>query len=713
MSINLSFKGKLLSSYALILGLMLIVTTTVFFSVQSLDNNFKWVNHTHNVLAEASSIEAAAVDMETGMRGFLLAGKESFLAPYNQGGGRFTSLVRKLRNTVSDNPQQVGLLDDISNTIQQWQTNVTQPTIQLRRDIGDAQTMNDMAALIRQAKGKVYFDKFRRQMATFIDREQTLLEQRQAQASRSNDLSEIRQLNDWVEHTYKVIGEATSLVLAAVNMETGMRGFLLAGHEDFLQPFNQGKSDFYTIISQLSKTVSDNPQQVSLLAETKETIDEWINQVVEQQIALRRDIGDAKTMDDMADTVAEAKGKVYFDKFREQIKLFKERESSLMNKRMALLESTENTVLLVSTLGTIIAIVIGVFVALFLTKHVMGVLGGEPTFIAEMVKSVALGKLNVANKSGAKAQGIYAEMLNMVKSLDDKAHLAKNISAGELNHKVTLASNDDLLGVALKEMNQNLNDVLSETQHVSSEITQGSGSVSETSHSLSEGATQQAQSLESISASLNQLVTQINSNAGNAEQAQTLTVNARDIADTGKSQMNSMVQAMSEISEASESISEFINTIDDIADQTNLLALNAAIEAARAGEQGRGFAVVADEVRELAARSSKAAEQTSKLIASSVDKTANGSQIARETEQSLEEIFKGINQTAELVSEIASACREQAIGAEEINKGISDIDTVTQQNSGIAHESAAAAEQLAQQAQSLENILSKFTLMQK
>jgi methyl-accepting chemotaxis protein len=514
----------------------------------------------------------------------------------------------------------------------------------------------------------------------------------------------------WVDHTHKVLAKASRIQAAAVDMETGMRGYLLAGKEEFLEPYHNGHNTFISLASSLSDTVADNPAQVQLLKEISKTITSWQENVTEPMIQLRREIGDSKNIAEIADLVSEAKGKAYFDKFRAQIKTFQERESTLMKVRNDELTNTEVAVINLTVLGTIIAVALGVFIAVWLTRHVMGLLGGEPSYIARIAKQVASGDLSIDFKKNETEQGIYAEMKSMVSNLQEKIHLAQQIASGNLDLNVVLTSKKDSLGIAFQEMIINLNDVLGQTQQASVEIADASGSVSSSSNALSEGASSQASSLNNISSSLNQLSTQINLNAGNATQAKDLTLKAQKETNIGSHKMKEMIAAMVDISASSQSISQFINTIDEIAAQTNLLALNAAIEAARAGEQGRGFAVVADEVRNLAARSTKAAAETAQLISGAVEKTQIGSAIASQTAESLKNVTESISQASELVELIASASSEQATGANVINDGVGEIDSVTQQNNDAAQGSAAAAEQLSHQAIQLQEMLTRFKL---
>jgi methyl-accepting chemotaxis protein len=250
---GLKTKAKILIGICSPLVLLLVLSGVSIYNIISIVSASKWVDHTRIVLAEAAIIATAAVDMETGMRGYLLAGRDDFLAPYEAGSANFYELIAGLRETVDDNPTQVARLNEIEQVLHEWQENVIEPTIALRREIGDAETMNDMADLVGEARGKAYFDKFRGQIVTFIERETVLMEERRAefqtaQTAVREDFELAQHTVGWVDHTHEVLVRSARLLSFAVDMETGMRGYLLAGEDEFLDPYNNGKRAFFASV---------------------------------------------------------------------------------------------------------------------------------------------------------------------------------------------------------------------------------------------------------------------------------------------------------------------------------------------------------------------------------------------------------------------------------------------------------------------------------
>ncbi|MFD1556630.1 methyl-accepting chemotaxis protein [Paraburkholderia silviterrae] len=289
--------------------------------------------------------------------------------------------------------------------------------------------------------------------------------------------------------------------------------------------------------------------------------------------------------------------------------------------------------------------------------------------------------------------------------------IAARIAAGDLAQPVEVHARDasSMLG-ALRDMQSGLSTTVAEIAASAEAIAAASGQISTGNLDLSHRTEEQAVALERTASSMEQLTSTVRLNAENAQQASTLAGNASQIAQKGGAVVGRVVATMNEINDSAKSIADIIGVIEGIAFQTNILALNAAVEAARAGEEGRGFSVVAGEVRNLAQRSAAAAKEIKTLISASVARVANGSTLATDAGQTMEEVVKAVKRVNDIIGEISAASSEQRAGIEEISRAVTQMDAGTQQNAALVEEATAAAQSLDDQAKVLKRLVGKFQL---
>lgn len=298
----------------------------------------------------------------------------------------------------------------------------------------------------------------------------------------------------------------------------------------------------------------------------------------------------------------------------------------------------------------------------------------------------------------------------MVHATREQAEIATEIADGDLSIEVTPRGNKDILGKALRKLVESQGATIGTVKESAVQVTIGAEQVASASQSLAQGSTEQASALQEVTASIDEIAERTKKNASVATEANNLVHTVREMAADGKNQMTSMVGAMTDISDSSETISKIIKTIDDISFQTNILSLNAAVEAARAGIHGKGFAVVAEEVRNLAAKSASAAKETAEMIEDSIRKVGNGQKLAIETSEALDKIVESIESVTGLMTDMAESSNEQATAISQVDQAITQVSTVVQTNSATSEECAAASEELSNQAVSLKNQLAGYKI---
>ena len=318
-------------------------------------------------------------------------------------------------------------------------------------------------------------------------------------------------------------------------------------------------------------------------------------------------------------------------------------------------------------------------------------------------------------------------------SRDELGHMAENmramlISLREITHdqmkmmmgmaegNFAVKSKDESIYIgefkilydAIQEIKKRLGETFVQVQQVARRVTAGSDQVSAGAQHLAQGATQQASSIEQLAATITEITQQIKDTAEFSEGSREDTLRIQKEAAKSNEDMQELLKAMGDISENSAQISKIVKTIEDIAFQTNILSLNAAVEAARAGVAGKGFAVVADEVRNLASKSADASKSTAALIENSLSAVQRGREITDKTAESLTRVIADINKVAESITHIAQEAMTQANSVGQISIGVDQISGVVQTTSATSQEGAASSEDLSSQAQVLKHLMSQF-----